>query len=115
MSTITGDIRPLAGRILVRDLQFGESKTAGGVIIMDDDGKERGIHPRWARVWRVADDVLDVKENDWVLIEHGRWTRTFKIELDEEEFKVNMIDPKGIMMVSDRPMTDTYYAIAKTP
>ena len=38
LNTINGDLRPIGNRVLVRDMYFGEQKTAGGLIINDDDG-----------------------------------------------------------------------------
>ena len=35
--TINHDITPLKKRVLVSDMHFGETKTAGGIILVDDD------------------------------------------------------------------------------
>ncbi len=34
----------LVDQVLVTDMQFGEQKTSGGIILGDDDGKTRGIY-----------------------------------------------------------------------
>lgn len=108
MQTIYGTLRPLKDKILVRDLQFGETVTRAGIIIPDDDGKERGIHPRWAQVWKMGSDVdEDITLGEWVLIEHGRWTRSVKVVTEDEEFKINMIDPEAILLVSNELLLDT--------
>lgn len=108
MKTFKGSLMPLPGKILGRDLQFGERITFGGLIVVDDDGKTTGIHPRWARVWRIGEGVVDVKVGDWVLMAHGRWSRTVQIEEDGETFKVNLLDPDGILLKGDHPTDDVY-------
>ena len=73
-------VRPLSKDLLVINMDMGEMKTAGGIVIQSDDGKAHGVKPRWAEVYKIGDECdLDVKEGQWVLIEHGRWTRKIKI------------------------------------
>lgn len=108
MKTFKGFLQPLPDGILGRDLQFGDVITSGGLLILDDDGKNQGIHPRWAKVWRIGENVKDVKVGDWLLMAHGRWSRTVKIEDDGETFKVNMLDPEGILLKGDHPTDDVY-------
>ena len=36
---IRGRSKPLGKRIIVKNMHFGEQKTKGGIIILDDDGK----------------------------------------------------------------------------
>ena len=95
------DIVPLKKRVLVSDMRFGEVKTAGGIIMPDDDGTESGIHPRWAKVYAVGNKQDDVKPGQWVLVAHGRWSRAFKIKKTDTEFEVRMIDENDILLVSD--------------
>ena len=57
---IENDITPLKKRVLVSDMHFGETKTAGGLIIPDDDGTSEGVHPRWAKVYAVGKEQDDV-------------------------------------------------------
>lgn len=104
---IEGDINPLKNRVLIRDLDFGEKITKGGLIVLDDDWTERGIHPRWGQVWKVGSEVTDVEPGEWVLVAHGRWSRTFLVVNNDEEVRANMIDyPDGILVISDEnPLT----------
>ena len=44
------ELRPIHDRVLVTEMEFGEQKTAGGIIMPGDDGIARGIHPRWGKV-----------------------------------------------------------------
>ena len=98
--TVEYDIQPLKKRVLVSDMHFGERKSAGGIILMDDDGSEGGIHPRWAKVYAVGDQQEDVKVGEWVMVAHGRWSRGFKVKKDGVELEVRMIDENDILLVS---------------
>jgi hypothetical protein len=69
-----------------------------------------GIRPRWGRVWQVSDDITDVKPEDWILVEHGRWTMSIEIKDDDGEvFKFQKIDPECILMVSDHKPDDLMF------
>jgi len=95
------NIHPLPGNIFAV-LQTGSRTTAGGIILRDDNGKQEGIRPRWAKVWKIASDIKDVEVGQWILVEHGRWTMTITVKDDSgNDFKFQKIDPKGIMLVSD--------------
>jgi hypothetical protein len=94
-------IHPLPGNIFAV-LQTGSRTTAGGIILRDDNGKQEGIRPRWAKVWKIASDIKDVEVGQWILVEHGRWTMTITVKDDSgNDFKFQKIDPAGIMLVSD--------------
>ena len=99
--TVENDIKPLKKRVLVSDMQFGATKSKGGIILLDDDGTEAGIHPRWAKVYAVGDQQDDVQIGQWLLIAHGRWSRAFKVKKDGVELEVRMIDENDILLVSD--------------
>ena len=99
--TINHDITPLKKRVLVSDMHFGETKTAGGIILVDDDGSESGIHPRWAKVYAIGKEQNDVKVGEWVMVAHGRWSRAIKVKKDGEELEVRMIDENDILLTSD--------------
>jgi co-chaperonin GroES (HSP10) len=96
-------LRPLRDGVIVADMNFNEQISAGGIYIPSDNGKTHGVHPRWARVYAVGDEQKDVSVGQWVLVEHGRWTRGVKIEDEEGEKIIRKIDTKCMMMVSDEP------------
>ena len=98
---VNHDIVPLKKRVLVSDMHFGETKTAGGIIVPDDDGTAGGIHPRWAKVYAVGRDQEDVKVGEWIMIAHGRWSRAFKVAKEGVELEARMIDENDILLVSD--------------
>ena len=99
--TVENDIKPLKKRVLVSDMQFGATKSKGGIILLDDDGTEVGIHPRWAKVYAVGDQQDDVAIGQWLLVAHGRWSRALKVKKDGKELEVRMIDENDILLVSD--------------
>ena len=99
--TVDHDITPLKKRVLVSDMHFGETKSAGGIILIDDDGSQAGIHPRWAKVYAIGKDQEDVKVGQWVMVSHGRWSRALKVKKDGIELEVRMIDENDILLLSD--------------
>tara|TARA_Y100001973_G_C5201124_1_gene337774 strand:- start:2026 stop:2469 length:444 start_codon:yes stop_codon:yes gene_type:complete len=99
--TVDNDITPLKKRVLVSDMHFGETRSKGGIILVDDDGSQSGIHPRWAKVYAIGNKQDDVKVGEWILVSHGRWSRAFKVKKDGVELEVRMIDENDILLVSE--------------
>ena len=99
--TVDHDITPLKKRVLVSKMHFGETKSKGGIILIDDDGSEGGIHPRWAEIYAIGKDQEDVKVGQWVMVSHGRWSRALKVKKDNVELEVRMIDEDDILLVSE--------------
>lgn len=100
-------IRAVTDRVIVRDMYFGEQTTAGGIVIGNDNGTTRGVYPRWAKVYAkgpLNKDEYDV--GDWILIEHGRWTRGLKIELDGEEVELRMVEAESVLCMSKEKPDD---------
>lgn len=92
---------PLRDHVLATDMNFGQRTLSSGLILLGDDGKTDGIRPRWCRVYAVGPEQKDVVPGQWILVEHGRWTRGVEVEIDEVQFTVRRIDADAIMMVSD--------------
>jgi hypothetical protein len=100
-SVAKGRVRALHNRVLVSEMHFGEQKTASGLIIKNDDGTTRGIYPRWAKVHNKGPENKDDYEiGDWILIEHGRWTRSFTVDEGEGNVELRMVDPDCVLMYS---------------
>jgi co-chaperonin GroES (HSP10) len=102
LKPIKGTPRAVSDRVLVTDMHFGEQVTKGGIILGNDDGKTRGIYPRWAKVYSkgpLNKDQYDVGQ--WILIEHGRWTRSMLLEAEEGEIEVRMVDADCVLAFSD--------------
>lgn len=89
-------------KVIVTNIENGSKLTRGGIIIPDDDGKERGIRPRWAEVYAVGDDVKDLRPGQWILIAHGRWSRGVDVGGAGEKITLRQVDyPEAVMLVSD--------------
>jgi co-chaperonin GroES (HSP10) len=95
-------VKAIGNRVLVTDMYFGEQRTKGGIIITADDGKTRGIYPRWGRVYaKGPENKDDYNIGDWILIEHGRWTRGIKVETPEEgNIEIRMVEAESILAYS---------------
>jgi len=101
-------IKPLGENIIVRDMSFDVRTLDSGIVLLSDDGKTDGIRPRWAQVYATGPEQTDVTVGQWVLVEHGRWSRGIKITQNGEELTIRRADPEAIMMVSDeQPQSET--------
>jgi co-chaperonin GroES (HSP10) len=103
------NVRPLSKDLFVINMDMGEQTTAAGIVIKSDDGKAHGVKPRWAEVYKVGTDCeINVKEGQWVLIEHGRWTRKIKIDDGNGEKEFQKVEVKSVMAVADQRPNDFY-------
>ena len=102
-------VRALSKDILVVDMDMGDMTTSSGIVIQSDNGKAHGVKPRWAKVYKVGSEVdIDVKVGQWVLIEHGRWTRKINIDDGESVKDFQKVEIKSIMAVADERPDDFY-------
>jgi co-chaperonin GroES (HSP10) len=102
-------VRPLSKDLLVINMDMGEMKSAGGIVIQSDDGKAHGVKPRWAQVYKVGTDCeIDVEEGQWVLVEHGRWTRKIKIDDGQGEKEFQKVEVKSVIAVTNERPNDFY-------
>ena len=73
------------------------------------DGKAHGVKPRWAQVYKKGDKVdLDVEVGQWILIEHGRWTRKIKIDDGEGVKEFQKVEVDSIIAVANERPNDFY-------
>jgi co-chaperonin GroES (HSP10) len=95
-------IKALHDNVLVADMEFDTRITQSGLILPNDNGTSLGIRPRWGRVYAIGKDQTNVKVGEWILVEHGRWTRGLEDD-DENGDKVTIhrVDENGIMMSAD--------------
>jgi co-chaperonin GroES (HSP10) len=99
--------KPLREHVIVKDMSFKE-RIVGNIILPNDDGKSSGIRPRWAEVYAVGPEQTTIKSGDFVLVEHGRWTRGIEVEDEDGKHVLRRVDPNGLMMVSDHlPQDET--------
>lgn len=108
--TIKGKLTPIHNRVLVSDMFFGEQRTKSGLIIKDDDGTTRGIYPRWGRVYAKGPTNTDpYNVGDWVLVEHGRWTRSVNVDDGTGEKEVRMIETESILGWANEKPSDVIF------
>ena len=100
-------IKPLMDHIIVSDMAFDQRITNGGIILLNDDMKNAGIRPRWARVYATGPTQKDVEVGQFVLVSHGRWTRGIKIDDGDGEKTIRKVDNKDILLISDNPVNDS--------
>jgi co-chaperonin GroES (HSP10) len=93
-------LKPLRDHVIVTEMSFKE-RIVGNIILPNDDGKSSGIRPRWAQVYAVGPEQTTIKPGDYVLVEHGRWTRAINVEDETGTHALRRVDPNGLMMVSD--------------
>lgn len=104
MATKIDAVRPILDHVMVVDMNFESKVSAGGIILRNDDGKTEGIKPRWARVYAIGPEQKDVAPGEWILIDHGRWTRGIKLEDSEgNEIIARFVDTKDIILADDHP------------
>lgn len=95
--TEASDVEAICDHVLIDAIESTSEKIVNGIILPGEEASERGIRPRWARVYKVGPDHSDVKPGEWVLVKHGSWTRGTLIN-----GKVyRRIDPKEIYLVTD--------------
>lgn len=102
INAIKGNLKAIGDKVLVSDMYFGEQKTKSGLILRDDNGSTRGIYPRWAQVFSKGPDNKEEYDiGDWVLVEHGRWTRSIAIDTDNGKVDVRMVENESVLAVSN--------------
>lgn len=109
--TVKGQIRAINDRVIIRDMHFGDTTTNGGIIVLSDDGKDRGIKPRWGKVHSKGPENNDpYNVGDWILVEHGRWTRGFSVDVGEEEpVMMRMVEAESVLLWSDEKPEDVLF------
>jgi len=73
-----------------------------GLLISSEDTYQTHM-PRWGKVTHVGEDVTDVKVDDFIMIEPGKWTTGFIVN-GEKFWKT---DETVIMARADKP-SQTY-------
>jgi len=103
-------LRAIGDKIIVHGMHFGEQKLASGIIVVDDDKKSAGIKPRWAQVYSIGPDAnTELKEGQYVMVAHGRWTRGINITDAGGDKTIRCVDLKDCLLVSDEPQTNAVH------
>ena len=104
-------IKATANKILAEmiDKPGEEKTTAGGLILKEKDATEAAVRPRWFKVYSVGSEIDWIKEGEYVMVAHGRWSNGLKID---EDLKLYLIDNDECLAVNDtNPMEDNTIAI----
>ena len=93
------EVKALANKVLAVMVERpdGLRKTKGGIILKDKDNDVSGIRPRWFQVYSVGEGIDWIKENQYVYVDHGRWSNGVKVE----DLTLHLLDNKDCLMVSD--------------
>lgn len=103
-------IHAIKDDVIITGMNFGEMKTTAGIVLRSDNAKSHGVRPRWGKVYCVGPEQKEFKPGQWILVEHGRWTRGIKINDGESEKVIQKVDLKCIIAVSDdEPTFDDEY------
>lgn len=94
-------IRAIHDHVIVTGMNFSERKLDSGIILRSDDGQVHGIKPRWGQVYKTGPEQKDVQIGQWILVEHGRWTRKIRINDGEGEKDIWRVDAAAILAVCD--------------
>lgn len=97
---------PIRDIVVCADAEFGDQQTKAGIIIKSNIKESQGITARWMRVHKVGPDIDFIQPDEWVLVEYGRWTESFKVDGIEKAYRV---DPKGCLAVTDQKPETLYY------
>jgi co-chaperonin GroES (HSP10) len=109
---VTGKIIPIRDNVLVTDMNFDQRISKGGIVLPSDDGKSEGVRHRWGRVWAIGPEQQDVKVGEWILLEHGRWTRGVTVELEDgTEIVIRRADLEAILIVTDEEPGDNTFGV----
>ncbi len=97
-----GNIYAIKDWVIVSDMEFDERQTSGGIVLLNDNGTDEGIRARWGYVRVVGPEQEDISPGQWVLVDHGRWTRGVEVvDNNGEEMVIRRIDPKDILAVTE--------------
>jgi len=106
---IKGKLSPIRNRVIVNNMHFGEQVTRSGIILTDDNGSNRGIYPRWGQVHaKGPENTDDYDVGDWVLVEHGRWTRGIDVDEGSGENTLRMVEAESILGWSKEKPEDVF-------
>jgi co-chaperonin GroES (HSP10) len=102
-------LKPLKDHVIVTEMEFTERILNSGIILPSDNGKSSGVRPRWGKVYAIGPNQKDIKVGQWILVDHGRWTRGIKIEDKNGDIHtIRRVDNNDILLVSnERPSDDT--------
>ena len=102
-------IRPLGDKILLTKIEKGERKNGGWFDYtrrFSSVCRRKRYQTSLGRSICNRSKQKDVAVGDWVLMEHGRWTEEYKIDVDGESVSLWMGDPNGVLGISENGRPD---------
>ena len=89
-------LEPQPHTLYVSHLQLGDHKTDGGLLISQDRmcGNLNFRKPRWAQVRFKGEDIPDIEVGDWVLLVHGHWSTSLRLDIDGKEETLWFVNKK---------------------
>lgn len=93
-------VQAIGDKILAEMIDKPENfkQTRSGIYIAEKDGTTSAIRNRWFKIHAVGPDVDFVSEDQYVLVEHGRWSAGMKVS---DDLKLYLLDNKDCLAVSD--------------
>jgi len=104
-------IVPLPKRVLAELLGLEQRVTSSGIIIQSENGKDRGIRPRWAKVHLVGEGIDWCQPGQYILVAHGRWSRQFECEHNGVKLKLVHLDNNECLIVTDELPDDDFVGV----
>jgi hypothetical protein len=102
------DLKTIHDYIVVQEMNFDMRTLSSGIVLLKDDRSTAGIRPRWARVCLTGPEQSEIRVGQWILVEHGRWTRGVEIDGDEGKITIRRVDPDCVLAISDdEPVDDS--------
>jgi len=108
LDPIKCQIRAIKEDVLAYNMEMGDQVTTAGIVIQSDNGKAHDIKPRWCQVYKVGPAQTKFNPGQWILVEHGRWTRKIEIDDGESVKEIQKVEVKSIIVVADEKPTDFY-------
>ena len=108
-------VHAIRDHVLIKDMEFAERITKGGIIVPSDDAKSSGIKPRWGEVIAIGPKQHDVSVGEWVLVDHGRWTRGITLVVAGNELVLRRVDVNDILVVSEEQQSNETVSVAVIP
>ena len=94
-------LRALGNKILCKEMERGQQVSRGGIILPDDDAREEGIRPRWMQVVSVGPEVRGISPDQWIMVEHGRWTHGMEVRVGDDKFTIWGAEEESVLLISD--------------
>jgi hypothetical protein len=100
------ELKTIHDHVVVQEMNFDARVLSSGIVLLNDDKKTAGIRPRWAKVCMIGPEQKHVSVGQWILVDHGRWTRGLDVTSDDGKTVIRRVDSDAILAVSDEQPLD---------